>query len=81
MIPTGQAMWPDIFRKGVSLQRADCEGANTYELRKFNRADWLYAQSFAQVPDCIDRDVACEMHRMRCCGNLQDQLAAAVQLA
>ena len=37
------------------------------------------AQSFAQVPDCIDRDVAGEMHSMRCGRNCEDQLAAPVQ--
>jgi hypothetical protein len=28
--------------KGRFSSAADCEGANTYELRKFDRADWLY---------------------------------------
>jgi hypothetical protein len=28
--------------KGRFSTAADCESANTYELRKFNRADWLY---------------------------------------
>ena len=28
--------------KGRFSSAADCEGANTYELRKFNRADWMY---------------------------------------
>jgi hypothetical protein len=28
--------------KGRFSSAADCEGANTYELRKFNRADWIY---------------------------------------
>jgi hypothetical protein len=28
--------------KGRFLSAADCEGANTYEMRKFNRADWIY---------------------------------------
>ena len=33
--------------KGRFSSAADCEGANTYELRKFNRADWLYISSGA----------------------------------
>jgi hypothetical protein len=28
--------------KGRFSSSADCAGANTYELRKFNRADWIY---------------------------------------
>ena len=31
-----------ILSKGRFSSAADCEGANTYELRKFNRADWIY---------------------------------------
>jgi hypothetical protein len=45
-LPQGEYYGPgDVARylsKGRFSSAADCEGANTYELRKFNRADWIY---------------------------------------
>jgi len=39
------------------------------------------AEMFSQVPKCIDCDVGRKMDRVRRGGNLQDQLAAAIELA
>jgi len=38
--------------KGRFSSAADCEGANTYELRKFNRADWIYVSPGAWAGGC-----------------------------
>ena len=40
--PYGPGDVARYLSKGRFSSAADCEGANTYELRKFNRADWLY---------------------------------------
>jgi hypothetical protein len=40
---------------------ADCEGAITYELRKFNRADWIYISPGAWAEMREARTVAMRM--------------------
>jgi len=43
--PYGPGDVARYLSKGRFSSAADCEGANTYELRKFNRADWDLHQS------------------------------------
>src|SRR5213082_244577 len=47
--------------KGRFSSAADCEGANTYELRKFNRADWIYISPAAWAEMREARTVARRM--------------------
>jgi hypothetical protein len=40
--PYGPGDVARYLSNGRFSSAADCEGANTYELRKFNWADWIY---------------------------------------
>ena len=59
--PYGPGDVSKYHSKGRFSSAADCEGANTYELRKFDRADWLYISPGAWAEMREARTVAIRM--------------------
>jgi hypothetical protein len=59
--PYGPGDVSKYLSKGRFSSAADCEGANTYELRKFNRADCLYISAGAWAEMREARTVARRM--------------------
>jgi hypothetical protein len=59
--PYGPGDVTRYISKGRFSSAADCESANTYELRKFDRADWLYISPGAWAEMREARTVAMRM--------------------
>jgi hypothetical protein len=59
--PYGPGDVSKYLSKGRFSSAADCESANTYELRKFNRADWIYVSPGAWAEMGQARTVAIRM--------------------
>ena len=59
--PYGPGDVSRYLSKGRFSSAADCEGANTHEVRKFNRADWIYISPGACAEMREARTVAIRM--------------------